>query len=131
MADYRGTDANDSLDQDKLGLPAGTNIYGGKGDDTIVVSNGNASGEEGNDTITSLAPWSGAGYWGSPNGVKVNLATGVAQDGYGTVDKLINIRTVHDSSHSDEFIGSAASEEFWLSGGSDRVSGGGGQDTVT
>lgn len=131
MADYRGTDANDSIDQDKLGLPAGTNIYGGKGDDTIVVSNGNASGEEGNDTITSLAPWSGVGYWGSPNGVKVNLASGIAQDGYGTVDRLINIRTVHDSNHSDEFIGSAASEEFWLSGGSDRVSGGGGQDTVT
>jgi hypothetical protein len=131
MADYRGTDANDSIDQDQLGIPAGTNIFGGKGDDTIVVSSGNASGEEGNDTIISRQTWAGAGYWGSPSGVKVNLATGVAQDGYGTVDTLVNVRTVHDSPHSDDITGSAASEEFWLSGGSDRVSGGGGQDTVT
>jgi hypothetical protein len=131
MADYRGTDANDSIDQDKLGLPAGSNIYGGKGDDTIVISSGNAIGEQGNDTITSLNTWAGVAYWGSPSGVKVNLATGVAQDGYGTVDRLINVRTVQDSGHSDEFIGSAASEEFWLSGGSDSVVGGGGQDIVT
>ncbi len=131
MADYRGTDGNDNIDQDKLGLPAGTNIFGGKGDDTIVISNGNASGGEGNDTITSLQRWAGVAYWDSPSGIKVNLATGIAQDGFGTVDKLINVRTLQDSNHSDEFIGSAESEQFWLSGGSDRVTGGGGQDTVT
>ncbi|WP_409265831.1 FG-GAP-like repeat-containing protein [Massilia sp. BHUDP2] len=130
MADYRGTDANDSIDQDKLGIPAGSNIFGGKGDDTIVISSGTAVGEQGNDTITALQPWAGVAYWGAPAGIKVNLATGIAQDGYGTVDTLINIRTIQDSSHSDEITGSGASEEFWLSGGSDRVSGGGGQDTV-
>lgn len=130
MADYRGTDANDSIDQDKLGIPAGTNIFGGKGDDTIVISNGTAIGEQGNDTITSLQTWAGVAYWGAPAGIKVNLATGVAQDGYGTVDKLVNVRTLQDSSHSDEITGSSANEEFWLSGGSDRVVGGGGQDTV-
>lgn len=130
MADYRGTDANDSIDQDKLGIPAGSNIFGGKGDDTIVLSSGTAVGEQGNDTITALQPWAGVAYWGSPAGIKVNLATGIAQDGYGTVDTLINVRTIQDSGHSDEITGSGANEEFWLSGGSDRVSGGGGQDTV-
>lgn len=130
MADYRGTDGNDSIDQDKLGLPGGTNIFGGKGDDTIIVSSGTAVGEQGNDTITAANGWAGVAYWGSPSGVKVDLAAGIAQDGFGTVDKLINVRTVQDSGHSDEFIGSSASEEFWLSGGSDRVNGGGGQDTV-
>lgn len=130
MADYRGTDGNDSIDQDKLGLPGGTNIFGGKGDDTIIISAGTAVGEQGNDTITAANGWAGVAYWGSPSGVKVDLAAGIAQDGFGTVDKLINVRTVQDSGHSDEFIGSSASEEFWLSGGSDRVNGGGGQDIV-
>lgn len=130
MADYRGTDANDSIDQDKLGIPGGSNIYGGKGDDTIIVSAGTVLGEEGNDTITALQAWAGVAYWTSPSGIKVNLATGVAQDGYGTVDRLINVRTIQDSGHSDEIVGSSASEEFWLSSGSDRVTGGGGQDTV-
>lgn len=130
MADYRGTDANDSIEQDKLGIPGGSNIFGGKGDDTIVASAATVVGEQGNDTITALQSWVGAAYWNSPSGIKVNLATGVAQDGFGTVDKLINVRTIQDSGHSDEIIGSGANEEFWLSGGSDRVTGGGGQDTV-
>ncbi|QOY93752.1 VCBS repeat-containing protein [Massilia sp. UMI-21] len=130
MADYIGTDANDSIDQDKLGIPGGTNIFGGKGDDNIVVSSGTVIGEQGNDTITSLQPWAGVAYWNSPAGIKVNLATGVAQDGFGTVDTLINVHTIQDSSHSDEITGSSANDEFWLSGGSDRVTGGGGQDTV-
>lgn len=130
MADYRGTDANDSIDQDKLGIPGGANIYGGKGDDTILISSGNALGEQGNDSITALQAWSGVAYWNSPAGIKVDLVTGIAQDGFGTVDKLINIRSVQDSGHSDAIVGSSASETFWLSGGSDSVSGGGGDDTV-
>lgn len=130
MADYRGTDANDSIDQDKLGIPGGSNIFGGKGDDSIVASSGTVIGEQGNDTITALQSWVGVAYWNSPAGIKVNLATGVAQDGFGTVDKLINVHTIQDSSHNDEITGSGTNDEFWLSGGSDRVIGGGGQDTV-
>ncbi|TFW15728.1 DUF4214 domain-containing protein [Massilia arenosa] len=130
MADYHGTAGADILDQDKLGVQAGENLYGGKGNDTITATGANMIGEEGNDTLTALTAWAGAAYWTSPTGVKVNLATGVAQDGFGGTDKLVNVRTVMDSSHDDEITGSSANETFWLSWGSDKVVGGGGTDSV-
>lgn len=128
--DYNGTDQNDVLDQSKLGIPAGSNIFGGKGNDTITISSGNAVGEAGDDTIIALNNYAGAAYWNSPAAIKVNLATGKAQDGFGGTDTLVNVRTVHDSNFDDEITGSSANETFWLSGGNNKVVGGGGSDTV-
>lgn len=133
--DYKGTSGNDDIDQAIHGLPDGTNIYGGAGDDTITVRLGNALGEAGNDTIIGLGPigngnYAGATYWNSPAGVRVNLATGKAEDGFGGTDTLRNIYVVQDSQHDDHITGSTASEDFWLIGGSNTVIGGGGRDSV-
>jgi Domain of unknown function (DUF4214)/FG-GAP-like repeat/RTX calcium-binding nonapeptide repeat (4 copies) len=127
--DYHGTDGDDVLDQQKLGLPNTSVIYGGKGNDTITVGNGTAVGQEGNDLITGTSQWSQVAYW-SPSAVVVNLATGIAEDGYGTVDTLVNIHTVQGTSFDDRFIGSAGNDVFWGLGGSNSYFGGGGNDTV-
>ncbi|MGZ9046198.1 MAG: FG-GAP-like repeat-containing protein [Telluria sp.] len=128
--DYRGTDNDDTIDQRALAIPEFSTIYGGKGNDTIVLYTGNAEGGAGNDTITAAGPYAGVVYWNSPAGIKVNLATGIVQDGYGTVDRLVGVRTIQDSGFNDELTGSGASEEFWLSGGNNTVNGGGGNDKV-
>lgn len=128
--DYHGTDGNDTLDQQALGLADWTNIFGGAGNDTIKVGNATAIGEAGDDTIIGSTHYSTVAYWGSPTGVTVNLATGIAQDGFGGTDHLSGIYVVQASGHSDRFIGSGADETFWLSGGNDSVTGGGGHDKV-
>ncbi|HEY1043901.1 MAG TPA: FG-GAP-like repeat-containing protein [Telluria sp.] len=128
--EYQGTAGNDNLDQAALGLPAGSNLFGGAGDDTIKVTVGNAIGEAGNDTIIGAGDYAGAAYWTSPAGVVINLANGTAQDGYGTTDTLQNIRVVQDSGHNDQITGSSGNEDIWLSWGSDTVVGGGGSDNA-
>jgi hypothetical protein len=126
--DYHGTGGNDDLDQKALGLADWTNIFGGAGKDTIAVGNATAVGEAGDDTIIGSTHYSTVAYWGSPAGVTVNLATGIAQDGFGGTDHLSGIYVVQASGYSDRLIGSGADETFWLSGGNDSVTGGGGHD---
>lgn len=128
--DYQGTAGNDNLDQATLGLPAGSNIFGGAGNDTITIGVGNAIGEAGNDTIVGAGDYAGAAYWNSPAAVTINLATGIVQDGFGGTDTLQNIRVVQDSGHNDRITGSSRDEDIWLSWGSDTVTGGGGTDNV-
>jgi hypothetical protein len=128
--DYHGTSGNDDIDQKALGLADWTNLYGGAGDDTIRVGNATAIGEAGNDTIIGSTHYSTVAFFGSPAGVTVNLATGIAQDGYGGTDHLTGIYVIQASSYSDRFTGSSADETFWLSGGNDSVTGGGGHDKV-
>ncbi len=128
--DYHGTAKDDILDQQTLGLPEFSNIFGEGGDDTITFGNGNAVGDAGNDTLIGLKPYSTAAYWTSPAGIKANLVTGVVLDGFGGTDTLRNIFVMQDSRFDDEFLGSSADETFWLSGGNDRVTGGGGSDKV-
>ena len=127
--EYHGTAGDDVLDQSKLGLADGSVIYGGKGNDTITVGIGTAVGQEGNDRIIGTSPWSTLCFW-SPAGVVVNLATGIAQDGYGTIDTLVNIHTVQGTGFDDEFIGGSGNDEFWGLNGSNSYVGGGGKDTV-
>jgi hypothetical protein len=128
--DYHGTASDDTIDQKGMGLANGTNIFGEQGNDTITIVDGNAIGGAGNDTITSTTRWATAAYWDSPAAIDVNLATGVARDGWGTTDRLVNVRSVADSGHDDRITGSSADETFWLSWGSDTVIGGGGVDAV-
>jgi hypothetical protein len=128
--DYHGTSGDDNLDQAALKLPDWTNIFGGAGNDTIRVGNATAIGEAGDDTIIGTTHYSTVAYWGSPAGVTVNLATGIAQDGFGGTDHLSGIYAIQASSFSDHFIGSGADETFWLTGGNDSVTGGGGHDKV-
>jgi hypothetical protein len=128
--DYRGTKGDDKIDQKAMGLPDGTNIFGDEGNDTITIGTGNAIGGPGNDTIIGTTQWAAAAYWDSPTGIDANLASGVVKDGFGTIDTLVNVRTISDSTHDDKITGSSADETFWLSGGNDIVVGGGGNDQV-
>lgn len=128
--DYHGGDGNDTINQKSQGIAPGTNIFGGKGDDNITYYDGNAIGEAGNDTIVAQNAWAGAAYWSSPAGIKANLQTGQVQDGYGTVDTLVGVQSIADSNFDDELIGSSGNDTFWLNGGSNKVVGGGGSDTV-
>lgn len=128
--DYKGTDGNDTINQKTLGIANGANILGGKGDDSITYFDGNAIGEAGNDTITAENIWASAAYWYSPAGIKANLQTGKVEDGYGTVDTLIGVHSIADSSFDDDITGSSGNDTVWLSGGSNKVAGGGGSDTI-
>jgi hypothetical protein len=130
MGNYFGTSRDDNLDQTKLGLEDWSNLYGGDGDDIISIKVGRAQGDAGNDKITGLLALSTVMYGSSPRGVLVNLATGKAQDGFGTTDTLVNIRVVQGTKFGDKFIGSLENEIFWGLGGDDTIIGGGGSDEV-
>jgi hypothetical protein len=129
--DYRATEADDNIDQSSLNLPAWPNIFALTGNDTITFGNANVVGGAGNDKLVGLSQYSGAAYWDSPAGVNVNLATGIASDGFGGTDTLVNIHNVHGSGFNDAFIGSSGNDTFYGSWGNDTAVGGGGQDLYT
>jgi len=133
MPTVNGTPGNDLIDQRELGDLASQHIYvlAGSGDDIIIIAtDGSVEGEAGSDTITSLVPGPSALYWGAPKGIVANLATGRVEDGYGTVDTLIGIRTIGGSPHNDHITGSADNDKFIGNGGSDTFAGNGGADRV-
>lgn len=129
--DFFGTDGDDTINTITLKIPDWTNVYGKAGNDRITIGNGNAIGGVGNDVITGLTANSTAAFWDSTSSVSVNLSTGIASDGMGGTDTLINIRAVQGTRFGDSFIGSAGNDSFYGGGGgSDSFSGGGGKDTV-
>jgi len=128
--DYHGTSGDDVIDQAKLQLAAGVNIYGDGGNDTITIGSAIAIGGAGNDTIIGISSNSIAACWGSPKGVTVDLSKGSASDGFGGTDTLVNIRNVQGSSYDDILIGSSADETFYGGAGNNTVTGGGGTDRV-
>lgn len=135
--DIYGTAGDDTLEHlVSPGIDIWVNVWGGAGNDTIRVAQATAIGEAGNDTIIGMpqlahpaSPYAAA-YWNSPAGVSINLATGTAQDGFGTTDTLVDIHTVKDSRHDDQVIGSAVQDTVWFSAGNDSFVGGGGLDRV-
>jgi Ca2+-binding RTX toxin-like protein len=97
-------------------------------------------GAAGNDTIDGGAidvitgnNGNRASYAAAPAAVNVNLTTGVAQDGYGTTDSLVNINQVRGSAFADTLTGSDATaytEFFEGRAGNDTIDGKGGNDQV-
>ena len=115
--DVRALGGNDTVT-----LLTGSNVLGGAGNDTIIDKTG------GN--------WCAALYWDSPNAIDVNLATGVAKDGWGTTDTLVDIRNVHTSGRNgDRVIGSNLDDNTWINGfwmqGTSSIDLGSGFDRVT
>lgn len=145
-----------SLDNRLEGLGGGDFLRGGEGDDTLIMADQNAgafnflTGDEGADTfdvsgslvpvfaIVTYEPETGAG------GVLINLdtishtstvganivAAGTARDTFGDTDTLIGVLNVIGTARGDEMWGGAADEIFNVGGGSDRIHGGGGRDTL-
>ncbi len=127
---YNGTDSNDVIDQAALKLEKFSRIYSGAGDDLITVSYAFVQGDEGNDVITDLTGASIVDYHESPTGVYVNLQAGVAADGYGSTDTLVNVHEVQGSSFNDEIYGSDLADRFTLNSGDDVLDGGAGTDEL-
>jgi Ca2+-binding RTX toxin-like protein len=94
-------------------------------------------GRNGNDTIDGGANMASSGnrasYWSAPAAVNVNLSTGQASDGYGSVDTLIHISQIRGSAFGDVLTGTGATahtEIFDGRGGNDTIDGLGGLDTL-
>ena len=88
-------------------------------------------GRQGNDLIDGKGGIDWVDYLRSTSGVNVNLATGVAQDGYGTTDTLANIEDVRGSRDFNDLItGNGGNNSLEGLGGNDTLIGGGGDDTL-
>ncbi len=129
MADYNGTEGDDDINADVLKIAAWTTIYGLGGNDKISARGGNVNGGPGNDIITGLEANTTAIYWNSPPGVKIDLALGTAEDGFGSTDKLININSIHGSANADTVLGSDQPDRLYGGNGDDYFDGRGGSDT--
>jgi Ca2+-binding RTX toxin-like protein len=106
---FRGYSGNDSID-------------GGGGTDTVFYSR----------TVSRQSGLAIANMTGDvSNGIDVNLATGVAQDGNGSVDTLISIENVVGSIGNDTITGSAVSNILTGGLGADQINGGDGWDTAS
>jgi len=128
--EYRGTAGNDDLDQEKLGLPFGTLILGGDGDDKITVRNAVANGGKGNDVLVQSGYYAFISYADSPSAVRVNLKAGSAFDGWGGTDQLVGVRQVLLPNLDNVALGSDDNDRFWVSGGANTIDGGTGIDTI-
>ncbi|RZT11247.1 Hemolysin-type calcium-binding repeat-containing protein [Duganella sp. CF402] len=115
-----------------------SNIEGVRGsafNDTLIGSDDGEfesfEGREGNDSIDGLGGIDRVDYDRAKAGVGVNLLTGIATDGYGGTDKLLNIEDVRGSSFNDTITGNA--EDNYLQGldGNDSLQGGAGFDLLS
>jgi Ca2+-binding RTX toxin-like protein len=116
-----GTFRNDTLtgdDGDNLfrGLSGNDTIDGGFGIDTVSYAGWGARSDGSNEPILIGLNAS------RPNGVNVNLSTGVATDGEGGTDTLIRIENVIGSVGNDLFISSDVGNAFDGGDGIDTVS---------
>lgn len=89
----------------------------------------------GRDTINGGAGFDTARYHrdanhGGTSGVSVNLATGVAIDGFGRTDTLISIEAVRGTALADKLTGSNGSNLLQGDSGNDTLAGGLGNDTL-
>jgi Ca2+-binding RTX toxin-like protein len=102
-------------------------LDGGTGND--IIDGGSAAGPSGPDIDTLYF----FDVFGS-TGVTVNLATGIANDGSGGTDQLIDIEAVHGTFSDDVLIGGNAQnddyEYFFGYRGNDTIDGGSGYDEV-
>lgn len=133
----RGGDGNDVArggnGDDTVQGDAGNDfLFGDADNDTLLGGAGNdiLSGGSGNDTLDGGADIDTADYSLSPAAVSVNLATGVASDGFGGTDTLVSIENATGSNFGDLLIGSS-SDNILLGGlGDDTLEGGAGNDTL-
>ncbi len=119
MADIDLTAGNDVYVQPDANKNNWDNVFGEGGNDLIRLYKGTAIGGPGNDRFEKIAnPATPGASFKSPTGrrrhLRVNLAEGWADDGYGGRDTLIGVRSIHGSGgRSDLFIGDAQDNYFW------------------
>ena len=113
-------------------------VFGSTFADVLMGSDSNSNpfnsetfaGGRGNDTVDGRGGYDSVFYsYDNPStGVNVNLATGAAQDGFGTVDTLLNIEDVSGSEMDDTLTGNAGDNRLEGRGGNDTLDGGAGND---
>ena len=118
-------------------VPNFEGVEGSFHDDTIVGegSGGFFIGHAGNDYIDGAGGWDTVSYKtdaqeGGTAAVNVNLATGVATDGFGDTDTLVDIEAVWGTNGDDVFVGNGNENEFQGLAGDDSYNGGGDEDAV-
>ncbi|MDH5748115.1 MAG: hypothetical protein OEY85_02275, partial [Rhodospirillales bacterium] len=121
-------------------LLAGDNgdwLVGEGGNDTLTGGAGgdDLEGGAGNDTIIGGDGWDFVSYvhdavFGGAAGVVVNLATGIATDGFGDTDTLTGIEEIEGTNFADTLTGDSGNNGFVGLGGADIITGGDGWDWV-
>ena len=97
-------------------------LRGNAGNDTL---NGNNAGTGGLDSSTDRADYANNT---AAQAVNVNLATGIASDGLGGTDTLIDIDQVYGGAGNDTLTGGANNDALDGGRGNDTLDGGGGSD---
>lgn len=127
--DFRGTDSDDVIDAVASQITDWSAIYAGAGNDTVTAGSHNVELGGGSDTLIGSGSTSLI-YWNSPAGVRVDVRTGTANDGFGSTDQFSGVNNVMGSSHGDYFIGSDRPMSFWMMAGHDTVEGATGRDVI-
>ena len=141
-----GGNGNDSLDggagYDRLWGEAGhDSLEGGDGDDSLIGGMGNdrlwggsgndtLSGGEGNDYLDGGDGIDRVSYLYSPEGVTVNLLTGIVAGGDAEGDILISIENIVGSDHGDILIGNNEDNIIHGGKGDNVIYGHGGNDSI-
>ncbi|MBG9389182.1 calcium-binding protein [Caenimonas aquaedulcis] len=132
-----GDTLDGSANDGQGGVDVLRNVEGLRGSSLNDVLNGSDTapfesfdGRFGNDTLDGNGGIDRADYGSSTAGTNVNLTTGVAQDGLGGTDTLLDIENVRGSTFADVIVGSAAANLLQGQSGNDTITGAAGDDTI-
>ncbi|WP_347312610.1 beta strand repeat-containing protein [Defluviimonas sp. SAOS-178_SWC] len=117
---------NDTLfgragDDDLNGGAGNDSLNGGLGFDFLVGGLGNDT-LNGGDTLEDDL----VSYQNASSGVNVNLNSGLANDGDGGTDTILNVQRIRGSQFADVLIGNASQSRFEGLAGNDTITGGNG-----
>jgi len=107
-------------------------LFGQGGDDDLIGGSGNdlLQGGAGDDLLDGGLGSDTVAFGDSPAGVRADLSTGTADDGFETSDTLISIENASGSQFADLLIGDGDANVLSGLGGADLLRGGGGADTL-
>ncbi|MBJ7900763.1 MAG: hypothetical protein GC158_12790 [Cyanobacteria bacterium RI_101] len=115
-----------------LGAAGNDRLKGTAGADRIkgLAGNDTLLGLEGNDSLVGGAGVNTADYLSAKTAISVNLTAGVAEDGLGGLDDLVQIQNVAASNYADILRGDAQKNVLNGRQGADQFWGGAGDDTL-
>ncbi|MGB5968933.1 MAG: calcium-binding protein, partial [Spirulinaceae cyanobacterium] len=109
---------NDTINQIR-GLGGADLLIGNAGDDTL---------DGGSNTLIPDGEFDTVSYRRDPRSVVVNLFTGVAIDGWGSQDLILNVENIVGSEHNDTLTGNVGSNVITGGNGVDVINGDAGND---
>ena len=120
---YADTIYGNSSDNNLRGGHGNDFIYGLDGDDTLV-------GGYGSDWLDGGRGYDFVSYLEDIDGVIVNLLEERATDGWGYIDWIFGIESVHGSEYNDTIIGDDEGNILTGAAGDDIINGGAGNDNI-